>query len=90
VITFPEGTRHPEITPFKLGTFVLAEQAKVPILPIYIHNTHKIWPSEQFYIQPQHIVLTIGTPISTENLQPNQLGPFATDVQKKVIELKKI
>lgn len=90
VITFPEGTRHAEITPFKLGTFVLAEQAKVPILPIYIHGTHKIWPSEQFFIKPQHIVLTIGEAIPTDTLHSNNLSPFASKVQHTVMELKKI
>jgi 1-acyl-sn-glycerol-3-phosphate acyltransferase len=46
VFIYPEGTRSPdgEIKDFKLGAFILAKKAQVPILPIVLTNTGKALP----------------------------------------------
>lgn len=43
----PEGTRSPDghLGPFKKGGFVLAEEARVPVLPISIDGTCRILPA---------------------------------------------
>ena len=46
VFIYPEGTRSPdrEIKDFKPGAFILAQQAKVPILPIVVNGTGDALP----------------------------------------------
>jgi 1-acyl-sn-glycerol-3-phosphate acyltransferase len=46
VFIYPEGTRSPdgEIKEFKLGAFILAQKAQMPILPIVLTNTGKALP----------------------------------------------
>jgi 1-acyl-sn-glycerol-3-phosphate acyltransferase len=84
VMTFPEGTRSKNISNFKQGTFVLAEKAKVNILPIYLHQTQVIWPSEKFHIKPAKIIMHIGEAISTEHLNEDNIAEFSKEVQLKV------
>ena len=66
VMTFPEGTRSRdgEIKTFKQGTFYLAIQAGVPIVPISIIGSGEIMPKRSLKIKPGKIKLIIGKPIS--------------------------
>lgn len=67
VVIFPEGTRNREetIAPFKLGGFVLAVDAGVPIVPVVIHGTRKIMPKNRLRITPGCVRLEIKEPIPT-------------------------
>ena len=44
VIIFPEGTfrRYPGLLPFRMGTFAVAVDAKVPVVPLTIRGTRSI------------------------------------------------
>ncbi len=46
VLVFPEGTRTPDgrVRRFKEGAFLLAQQAKVPILPLVIEGSKDVLP----------------------------------------------
>jgi len=65
VMTFPEGTRSSDgtIKPFKQGTFHLAIQAGVPIVPVTIIGSSAIMPKRSLNITPGGIKLIIGKPI---------------------------
>jgi len=65
VMTFPEGTRSRdgEIKAFKQGTFHLAIQAGVPIVPISIIGSGDIMPKRSLKIKPGKIKLVIDKPI---------------------------
>ncbi|HPC87152.1 MAG TPA: lysophospholipid acyltransferase family protein [Smithellaceae bacterium] len=74
VMTFPEGTRSRdgEIKAFKHGTFYLAIQAGVPIVPISIIGSGEIMPKRSLKVKPGKIKLIIDKPIpvtgyTTEN-----------------------
>jgi len=69
VMTFPEGTRsrNGEIKPFKQGTFYLAIQSGVPIVPISIIGSGEIMPKRSLKIRPGKIKLVIDQPISTKD-----------------------
>ncbi len=45
LIMFPEGTRSKDgrIMEGKIGVGMLAQKAKVPIIPVYLENTSKAW-----------------------------------------------
>lgn len=65
VMTFPEGTRSRdgEIKAFKQGTFYLAIQSGVPIVPISIVGSGDIMPKRSLKVKPGKIKLIIDKPI---------------------------
>ena len=79
VVFFAEGTRsrNGELLPFKKGAFRMAQELKLPILPVTIHNTFNILPSDTVDLRPGLARMTIGAPISifddTSN-PPEQTG----------------
>lgn len=74
IVVFPEGTRVPgdEIKEFKGGCFKLATKTGVPIVPIAIHNTHKVF-EEKKGIQKTTVTLNIGKPIEVKNLSKEDM-----------------
>ncbi len=54
VVIFPEGTRSKtgEMGSFKKGAFKLALDLGLPILPVTISGTGKIWPADTIDIKP--------------------------------------
>lgn len=56
---FPEGTRSPNgrLLPFKKGAFFLAEQARVPIVPVAITGTAKMMEKGSLKITPGEAVV---------------------------------
>lgn len=68
VMTFPEGTRsrNGEIKAFKQGTFYLAIQSGVPIVPISIIGSGDIMPKRSLKIKPGKIKLVIDKPIAVK------------------------
>ncbi len=63
---FPEGeltTKAEEIAPFKRGAFVLAEEAKVPVLPVKIKFEQKKNKFRFPFFFKERIIVEIGEPI---------------------------
>ncbi|MEE9912002.1 MAG: 1-acyl-sn-glycerol-3-phosphate acyltransferase [Deltaproteobacteria bacterium] len=69
VMTFPEGTRSRdgEIKAFKQGTFYLAIQSGVPVVPITIIGSGDIMPKRSLKIKPGKIKLIIDKPIAVKD-----------------------
>ncbi|GAB3276833.1 HAD-IB family hydrolase [Parahaliea aestuarii] len=66
----PEGTRSTlgNIQPFKAGAFFLAKKAKVPVVPIVLHNVKDALPKGGFLIRPATIRITILPPVYPESM----------------------
>jgi len=69
VMTFPEGTRSRdgEIKAFKPGTFYLAIQSGVPIVPISIIGSGDIMSKRSLKINPGKIKLVIDKPVAVKD-----------------------
>ena len=89
VMTFPEGTRSRDgkIGVFKAGTFFMAEQAGVDILPVKITGAGKIWPSGVYTITKGPVTVSIGAPISTASLNDATRTAFIEEVKGTVESL---
>ncbi|MCB1692402.1 MAG: 1-acyl-sn-glycerol-3-phosphate acyltransferase [Pseudomonadales bacterium] len=72
VVFFPEGTRSRTgaLGQFKKGAFRLAQELQLPILPVTIHNTRRVLPSDGTAIVPGKVRLEIHDPIETKGAGP--------------------
>ncbi len=68
VVIAPEGTRSRDgrLGAFRKGAFHLARQARVPLVPIVIHNAMDALPSGSLVVRPAEVKVTVGEPVPTE------------------------
>lgn len=62
VVFFPEGTfeRMPGLRPFRMGAFVVAAQAGVPVIPVAIRGTRSLLRAYQWLPRRGTVRITIG------------------------------
>jgi 1-acyl-sn-glycerol-3-phosphate acyltransferase len=67
LIIFPEGTRSAEgqVGRFKAGSFLLALQAELPVVPLAIVGTRAVMPKGRLTARPGSVTLAIHPPIET-------------------------
>jgi len=83
---FPEGTRSPDaqVLPFKRGSFVLAIEAGVAVLPISIDGVKRVVPRGIFSLKPGAVRITIHPPIETTALAAGGAAALAEQVRRIV------
>lgn len=92
VVFFPEGTRsrNGTLKPFKKGAFRLAVELNLPILPIVIHGTNNILPSDTLDLTPGRARLEILPAISTIGMTERDIEELSnltqTAIQKSLNE----
>ena len=80
----PEGTRSAsrELGAFKKGAFHLAMQAKVPIVPIVIHNAGDVQPKGEWIFRPAIVEVDVLPPIDTSKWKPETINKHVADVRQ--------
>jgi len=75
MIMFPEGTRTPtgKQGKYKTGGARFAVEANAPVVPI-AHNAGRLWPRNAFTKIPGIVTVSIGAPIDSTGLTPDQLN----------------
>jgi 1-acyl-sn-glycerol-3-phosphate acyltransferase len=65
IVSFPEGTfqRMPGLLPFKLGSFLVASRAGVPVVPVALRGTRSILRADQWFPRRGVVEVRIGKPI---------------------------
>jgi len=65
VVVFPEGeyTRDGSIQPFEAGIGILANQLRVPIVPMRIEGLFELKQKRQRYARPGLVRVTVGQPV---------------------------
>lgn len=83
LVIFPEGTRSKggEMREFKSGSFRLAKDAEVPIVPICIKGTSNVFEKNGRLIKPAHIQVTICPPVEANLYKEMNVKELAAEVQ---------
>ena len=70
LMIFPEGKRSwsSQMDEFKPGSFKLATKAKVPLVPVTINGTYKMFEEREIMTPGQTATVTIHPPIDTASL----------------------
>jgi 1-acyl-sn-glycerol-3-phosphate acyltransferase len=86
VTCFPEGTRSREesLKPFKRGSFALAIQAGVPVVPVSLGGVKRLVPQGLLSVLPGTVVFTIHPPIPTAGRGIEESGRLAAEVRATV------
>ncbi|MCM1110514.1 MAG: 1-acyl-sn-glycerol-3-phosphate acyltransferase [Clostridium sp.] len=65
LVVFPEGSRTPDgkIHQFRRGAFLLADEFRLPVVPVTIDGAYRVMPRTAKLPRPGHIVVTIHEPI---------------------------
>ncbi|RPI29190.1 MAG: 1-acyl-sn-glycerol-3-phosphate acyltransferase [Acidobacteria bacterium] len=88
IVVFPEGMRTwgETVGPFKRGSFLLAQHAGVPLVPVTIIGSHRLLPRGSAMIQPGEIEVRIHDPIEYHEYKDLDLQTVAESVHQKILE----
>ncbi|MGP8152738.1 MAG: lysophospholipid acyltransferase family protein [Smithella sp.] len=88
IMTFPEGTRgrDGEIKPFKHGTFYLAINSGVPIVPVSIIGSGPIMSKRSLRIKSGQITLVIGKPVEVKIFDIEKRHELIEMVRNEIIK----
>jgi 1-acyl-sn-glycerol-3-phosphate acyltransferase len=87
LIVFPEGTRSADgkVGRFKKGSFVVAIDAKLPVVPVSITGSRDIMTKGRLIVRPGEVQLIIHAPISTETVARTEVIEFGDRVREVVV-----
>jgi 1-acyl-sn-glycerol-3-phosphate acyltransferase len=91
IISFPEGTRSKsgDLLLFRKGTFMMAKEAGVNIVPIGIIGTRSILPSGKWSIRPGKVTVKVGKYLNANELASLTPEQAATSTRERVALLLK-
>ena len=84
----PEGTRSAgdKLGAFKKGPFHIAMQAKVPVVPIVIHNAADVLPKGGFFVRPARVKVDVLPPVDTSSWTAETVDQHVEDVRNAYLE----
>lgn len=90
VLTFPEGTRSPdgELKLFRRGSFVIAKEGGLAIVPVAVTGTFASLPKKSYVIRPSQVHVYIGKAILPESIKDKTVEQIAGLAQQAVADLK--
>ncbi|MDY7095784.1 MAG: lysophospholipid acyltransferase family protein [Acidobacteriota bacterium] len=85
-LSFPEGSRSRDgrLRRFKVGVFLAAIEAGVPVLPVAVDGAAEILPPETFSVRPGIIRVRFGQPIETVGLEPEDRAGLARRARSEI------
>ena len=88
VVVFPEGTRSPdaEVRSFKRGSFVLALEAGVPVVPVSLRGVKRVVPRGLATLRPGAVRLVIHPAVPTAGRPPEAAESLAEEVRRVVAD----
>lgn len=86
VAFFPEGTRSrtTELRSFKKGAFRMAQDLGIPVVPVSIHNTNRVLPSDTLNWRPGKVKLIFHAPVSVN--ETTNIGELAAQTRQTIVD----
>jgi long-chain acyl-CoA synthetase len=87
ILVFPEGrhTKDGQILPFQVGVGLLANNLRIPVIPLRIHGLFELAQAGRKFALPHAITVNIGKPVCFDpESDPRWI---ASELQKRVEEL---
>jgi len=86
LVIFPEGTRSADgrVGRFKAGSFLLAVEAQLPVVPLSIDGTRHVMRKGRLMTSPGHARLVVHEPIDTAGLAVSDARQLAERVRDVV------
>lgn len=85
-LVYPEGTRSPDgrLRRFKKGSFAIAIEAGIPIVPVACSGAHRIMKKNSLTIRPGKVMVRFGKPIDASEYKIDQRDELAQRVHDAV------
>lgn len=85
-LVYPEGTRSPDgrMQRFKKGSFVMAIEAGIPIVPVACSGAHRIMKKNSLIIHPGKVTVRFGRPIDVSGYTVEQRNALAERVHDAI------
>jgi 1-acyl-sn-glycerol-3-phosphate acyltransferase len=85
-LVYPEGTRSPDgrLQRFKKGTFAMAIQAGVPIVPVACSGAHLVMKKNSLVIHPGKVTVRFAEPIDAGDYNIEQRDELARHVHDAI------
>ncbi|MGH9430604.1 MAG: lysophospholipid acyltransferase family protein [Terriglobia bacterium] len=86
VLLFPEGSRSRDgsMGEFKAGSFYLAIQAGVPLIPVTLNGSRAVLKPDSLHIKSGTVEVIIHPPVSTANLTLHDIEQLSDQVRKTI------
>jgi 1-acyl-sn-glycerol-3-phosphate acyltransferase len=86
LIIYPEGTRSRDGAPrpFKKGAFTMAVASGMPVLPVAIHGTRRVWAPNRIWVHPGTVTVVIDPPIDTTGIGRAEVDRLRARVQDQI------
>jgi len=87
LVLFPEGTRSitGEMGEFKRGSFALALEAGVPVVPLTICGTREILPKHKGLLRPGTATIVVGDPIFPSELASLDKAKLSEMMKERIL-----
>jgi 1-acyl-sn-glycerol-3-phosphate acyltransferase len=87
-LVYPEGTRSSDgrMQRFKKGSFVMAIEAGIPIVPVACSGAHRIMKKKSLIIHPGKVTVRFGKPIDVSGYTVEQRNALAEKVHDAIAE----
>lgn len=86
VLVFPEGTRSRDgrVGSFKRGSFNLAIEAGVPVVPVSVSGVRQVLPGGALSLRPGRVRVVVHGPVATAGRSPAEAEALASEVESRV------
>jgi 1-acyl-sn-glycerol-3-phosphate acyltransferase len=90
IVIFPEGTRslNGEMNRFKSGSLKIPLRTGAPVVPVTICGTLNVMPKNTFGVRPHTVVMHLGKPIETKEMQVSDFRLFVDQLEQTIRETK--
>jgi 1-acyl-sn-glycerol-3-phosphate acyltransferase len=85
-LVYPEGTRSPDgrLQHFKKGSFVIAIEAGIPIVPVACSGAHRVMKKKSLIIRPGTVTVRFAKPIDASEYTVDRRGELAQRVHDAI------